>query len=229
MKIICEIPVRAGSKRVPNKNIVKIKGKRIVEYMIDIAVKSGVFNEIWINTNSKIIKEEHKNQKLIHSEKILIYDRPENLCSDSATSDEFNYDFALNTKSDILVMLNPVCPLVNHQSVKRAITEFINQKNKFDTLISCSNTKMQGFVNNKSVNFDSSEALRPSQENKTIKILNWAITIWDTKKLVQRQKQKGFCVLGSERLLFEISPTESIKISNIHDLDIVKSILENKK
>lgn len=229
MKIICEIPVRDGSKRVPNKNILKIQGKRVVEYIIDTAVKSGVFNEIWINTNSKVIIDEHKKNKLIHSDKILIYKRSENLCSDNATSDGFNYDFAVNTKSDIMVMLNPVCPLLKPDSVKMAISEFLNNQNKFDTLISCSSTKMQGFINEKSINFDSSEALRPSQENKTIKILNWAITIWNTQKLIKRHKQKGFCVLGEKRLLFEISPTESIKISNQADFDLIESMLHSKK
>tara|TARA_B100002052_G_scaffold221210_1_gene203190 strand:- start:915 stop:1604 length:690 start_codon:yes stop_codon:yes gene_type:complete len=229
MKIICEIPVREGSKRVPNKNILKIKGKRVVEYTIDSALKSGVFHEVWINTNSKVIINEYKNSNLIHSDKVLIYKRPENLCSDDAKSDDFNYDFATNTQSDILVMLNPVCPLLKPESIKMAVSDFLSYKNKFDTLISCSSTKMQGFVNEFAVNFDSSEALRPSQENKSIKILNWAITIWDTRKLINRHKKKGFCVLGDNRLLFEISPTESIKISNQTDFDLVESILQNKK
>ena len=227
MKIICEIPVREGSKRVPNKNIIAVNGKRIVEYIIDVAVKSEVFDEIWINTNSKVIIDEYNKGNLLYNKKILIYKRPEKLCSDTAKSDEFNYDFAINTESDILVMLNPVCPLLKSSSVKKAVKTFINQ-NQYDTLISCSKTQMQAFVDGISVNFDSSKALGPNQENKEVKILNWAITIWKTSKLIDRYEFDRSCVLGNKRMLFDITPMESIKLSNEDDLNLIKELLSKK-
>jgi CMP-N,N'-diacetyllegionaminic acid synthase len=226
MKIICEIPVREGSKRIPNKNIIVVNGKRIVEYIIDVAVKSKVFDEIWINTNSKVIIDEYNKETLIHNKKILIYKRPEKLCSDTAKSDDFNYDFATNTESDVLVMLNPVCPLLKSSSVKKAVKTFIDQ-NEYDTLISCSKTQMQAFVDGISINFDSSKALGPSQENREVKILNWAITIWNTRKLIDRYVSHSSCVLGNKRMLFDITPLESIKLSNEDDLNLVKEILSN--
>lgn len=224
MKIVCEIPVRAGSKRVPNKNIRKVNNQRIVEYIIDVAVKSGVFDEIWINTNSQIIIEEHENGKLLHAQKVKIYKRPEILCSDTATSDDFNYDFAKNVKSDMQVMLNPVCPLILPDTVKAAVNAF-QKHNEFDTLISCSKTQMQSFVDNEPINFDDSGVLRPSQENKEVKILNWAITAWRTEKLIQRQENFGFCVLGEKRQLFDVSPIEGVKVSTEDDFNLMKGLL----
>ena len=227
MKIICEIPVREGSKRIPNKNILTINNKKIVEYIIDVAVKSDVFDEIWINTNSNVIIKEHAKGKLIHNNKISIYQRPEKFCTDTSKSDEFNYDFAINTESDILVMLNPVCPLLKKESVQNAVKKFINQF-EHDTLISCTKTQMQAFVDDVSINFDSSKELSPSQENKEVKILNWAITIWKTNDLIKRYELNHSCVLGHKRILFDIPPLEGIKLSNKEDLNLIKEILLNK-
>ena len=47
-------------------------------------------------------------------------------------------------------MLNPVCPLLLSSSVKKAVKTFINQ-NQYDTLISCSKTQMQAFVDGVSI------------------------------------------------------------------------------
>ena len=149
------------------------------------------------------------------------------MCSDTAKSDDFNYDFATKTSSDIIVMLNPVCPLLKPNSVIKAIKTFLSQK-ECDTLISCSKTQMQTFVDGYSINFDSNSVLGPSQENKEVKILNWAITIWKTNELINRYKNNKFCVLGNNRILYSISPLESIKLSNIDDLDLVKEILSKQ-
>lgn len=54
---ICIIPARAGSKRIPNKNIKDFLGKPIISYSIELAIKSNIFDKIIVSTDSTLIAE----------------------------------------------------------------------------------------------------------------------------------------------------------------------------
>jgi len=54
-KILAIIPARAGSKRIPKKNIKDFLGKPIIGYSIKSAIKSKCFDEIMVSTDSKEI------------------------------------------------------------------------------------------------------------------------------------------------------------------------------
>ncbi len=56
MKKIAIIPARSGSKRIPNKNIKHFLGKPIIAYSIEAALKSGLYDEVMVSTNSESIK-----------------------------------------------------------------------------------------------------------------------------------------------------------------------------
>lgn len=55
MSNLAIITARGGSKRIPNKNIRDFCGKPIIAYSIEAAVKSGVFDEIMVSTDSEKI------------------------------------------------------------------------------------------------------------------------------------------------------------------------------
>lgn len=48
---IAIIPARGGSKRIPKKNIKFFYGKPMIAYSIDAALKSGVFDEVYVSTD----------------------------------------------------------------------------------------------------------------------------------------------------------------------------------
>lgn len=51
------IPARGGSKRIPGKNIKTFVGKPLIAYSIEAAKKSGVFDKIWVSTDSLEVAE----------------------------------------------------------------------------------------------------------------------------------------------------------------------------
>lgn len=54
---ICIIPARGGSKRIPKKNIKDFLGKPIIAYSIELAFKSGLFDEVMVSTDDPEIAE----------------------------------------------------------------------------------------------------------------------------------------------------------------------------
>ncbi len=51
MKVVCIIPARGGSKRIPRKNIRPFLGKPIVAYSIESALSSSLFDEVMVSTD----------------------------------------------------------------------------------------------------------------------------------------------------------------------------------
>lgn len=73
MKKIAIIPARGGSKRIPKKNIRDFLGKPIIAYSIETAIKSDIFDEVMVSTDSEEIAEIAKkygaNVPFLRSEK----------------------------------------------------------------------------------------------------------------------------------------------------------------
>lgn len=57
MASIAIIPARGGSTRVPGKNIRNFYGRPVIEYSIEAALKSGIFDEVMVSTDSEEIAE----------------------------------------------------------------------------------------------------------------------------------------------------------------------------
>ena len=61
MANIAIIPARGGSTRVPRKNIRMFCGKPVIEYSIEAALKSGIFDEVMVSTDDETIAEIARN------------------------------------------------------------------------------------------------------------------------------------------------------------------------
>ena len=57
MSAIAIITARGGSKRIPKKNIKEFCGKPIIAYSIEAALKSEMFDEVMVSTDSEEIAE----------------------------------------------------------------------------------------------------------------------------------------------------------------------------
>ena len=55
--IICVIPARGGSKRIPRKNIKEFNGKPIIAYSIEAAFESNCFDQVIVSTDDRNIKK----------------------------------------------------------------------------------------------------------------------------------------------------------------------------
>ncbi|NEP29359.1 MAG: acylneuraminate cytidylyltransferase family protein, partial [Moorea sp. SIO3I6] len=55
--VVALIPARAGSKRVPGKNIRRLKGHPLIAYTIAAATQSQVFSAVIVSTDSEEVAE----------------------------------------------------------------------------------------------------------------------------------------------------------------------------
>ena len=144
-RFIIEIPARMDSKRVKHKNLRLLNGKPMILYAIQAAKQSRV-SEIYVNSESEVIGTLAKENGAKY------YKRDQKLAKETVTSDVFNYDFIKNTKPDVLVMVNPVSPLVTGKDIDEVIDFY--QEGNYDTVITVREERLQAFCEGKPINFN---------------------------------------------------------------------------
>jgi len=213
-RIVGQIPARGGSKRVPAKNLRYLRGKPMIAYAVEAALESGVLDDVYVNTDSDTLAA------LAERLGAKVYRRPPELGSDSASGDDFNADFIRTLRPTTVVMVSPVCPLVEPVDVRNAVEAF--RASDCDTLITCQDTHMQTFCAGRPVNIGLSGPLAPSQQNPVVQILNWAGTIWDARVFRQSYAKNGNGYIGTRRLLFPIPAMRTVKVSDEDDFRLAE-------
>lgn len=123
MKILGIIPARAGSKRIPGKNIKPILGKPLVAYSIEAALKSKLLTHVAVSSDSaEVLKIAAQYPEVIPIQ------RPAELADDhSPAIDYVKHTLqALGEKFDIVVILQPSSPLTLPEDIDHTIELLIN-------------------------------------------------------------------------------------------------------
>ena len=129
-KIICFIPARKGSSRVVNKNLKKINGKTLVEITILQALKSKIFKEIILSSDSNKILQIGKKLN------IKIIKRSKKNSTNKSTTDDALLETLSNYKNDydFIVILLVTSPLRKISTIKSFINHCL--KNKLQSCLS---------------------------------------------------------------------------------------------
>ncbi len=216
-KLVAHIPARGGSKRVPSKNLRYLAGKPMIAYAVECALKCTDLNDVYVNTDSEQIGS------LATELGSKVYRRPDYLGTDETTGEEFTVDFIDHFKPDTLLMISPVCPMIEPVDICAALDAY--EDSDADTLISCSMTNLQTFCQGRPVNINLDGPLAPSQENPPVVTCNWAVTIWNAEIFRNLFAKSGSGYFGLQRLFWAIDPMKAIKISTEQDFRFADLLL----
>ena len=123
MSVLAIIPARGGSKRIPKKNIKEFLGKPMIAYAIEAAMKSDIFDEIMVSTDSDEIKE----VVLKYGAKVPFM-RSSKTASDNATTfdviDEVIKEYKNQEKFfDTFCCIYPCVPFLKAETLKDAFAK----------------------------------------------------------------------------------------------------------
>ena len=130
--MICVIPARKGSKRLKNKNILNFFGKPMIYYPIKAAIKSKLFSNVFVCTDSKKIK--------MISEKCganVLGLRAKYLSDDNTNVKDVLKNFLINhnlNNEKYLCCIYPTSVLISPSMIKKAFNKF--KKDNSNMLIS---------------------------------------------------------------------------------------------
>lgn len=126
--MICIIPARGGSKRIPGKNIKDFLGKPLIAYSIEAALNSKVFSEVIVSTDDEMIA----NVAREFGASVPFF-RDTNLSDDYATSTDVIKDAIrrVNSSFSDVCCLYATAPLITAEILKEAASEFKKDECKF--------------------------------------------------------------------------------------------------
>ena len=212
MKIVTVILARGGSKAIPNKNIMLLKNKPLIQYSIDASLSSRV-NETWISTDSKKIKA------VALQCGVQVLDRPKALATDTSSSDESLLHFSKYIDFDILVFLQPTSPLVLAQDINKGLDLLLNFN--YDSVFSVYREHWipRWSLKIKPENWDINH--RPMRQDvNDLFVENGACYISTRKQLINSKLRYGGKIGYIEMPLYR-----SFQIDTQDDVELIKKIL----
>lgn len=128
MRNLAIIPARGGSKRIPHKNIKDFLGKPIIAYSIEIALKSGLFDEVMVSTDdneiAEIAKKYGANVPFLRTKKTS-----DDYATLSQVIDEVIYEYSKKEMNFLYVCcILPTAPFLTVDLLLRGYQDLIDRK-----------------------------------------------------------------------------------------------------
>ncbi len=162
---IAVIPARGGSKRIPKKNIKNFLGKPIISYPIEQAIKSNLFDKVFVSTDdreiAKISESYGAEIPFIRSEKL----------SDDFTSVTKVMSSAVkwmnknNLYSENICCILPTTPCLSAEDLISGFKKLTEKKRKWSYVFAASKNKISYFRSFKINDDKSIEMLFPQKFN----------------------------------------------------------------
>ena len=207
MKII--IPARAGSKRIPNKNIVDLAGQPLISYVIQTSLK--ITQDVYVSTDSSKIKKIAKRYGAKHIQ------RPPELATDiSSTNSVIRHFLEVVDGVDHFACVQPTTPLLAPSYLRKGFDKI--QEKSFNSVISVTkNTSFFWDEGGKPVNFEKNERPR-TQDMRGWYTENGAFYITTKNNFLKTNNlvngNVGF-IMMPQMMSFEIDTYEDLELVNV--------------
>lgn len=119
LRILCVIPARAGSKRVPRKNCKVLNDKPLIQWSIEVAKKTQGISEIIVSTDDDEIAQIARSAGVAPP-----WLRPVELSSDASSIVDVllhALDHSLGSAFDAVMLLQPTSPFREPHRLEKAI------------------------------------------------------------------------------------------------------------
>jgi len=135
-RVLAVIPARAGSKRLPNKNIRDFAGSPLICWSVQSTLKSTIVDHIVVSSDSdEILRVASRAESVEAGVQITFAKRPSELASDDSSSVDAALDVLKSfPEYEILIWLQPTSPLRSASLIDDALRFY--QMRKADSVIS---------------------------------------------------------------------------------------------
>ena len=228
MKVLCTICARSGSKGIKNKNLKKINKKTLIDISLTQAIKSKIFSNIIVSSDSDKILDVSKKYK------VILHRRSKKLSTDKSPKIPVIRDalkFAekkTNQKYDYIIDLDVTSPLRNILDIKKSFAKFLKKKNS--NLFTVTNARRNPYFNMIEISNNKIKICKKNikpftrrQDAPNIFELNASIYIWKRDWLLKSDN------LISNKTGYYLMPmNRSMDIDSDYDFKIVEYLLEQK-
>lgn len=134
-EVVCLIPARKGSKRLPGKNTADFHGRPLGAWTFDFALSCKAFDKVVLTTDDEDLEQ-------LAPKGITCLKRPENIAGDHATLFQVIHHVISDlpcASDDILIMTPVTGPLRSKQDLDRALEAFDQHDRRRTVFTVCRN------------------------------------------------------------------------------------------
>jgi CMP-N,N'-diacetyllegionaminic acid synthase len=214
------VPARGGSKRLPKKNILNLKGKPLVEWSIEAGLNSKYIDKVIVTSDDAEILD------IVKGTGAEAINRPIELASDTSTTfDAIKHVIDSVEIYNYIVLLQPTSPLRTEKHIDEAIELLVNKN--ADSIVSvCETDHSPLWSNTLPSDCSMSNFIKDDIRNKRgqdLEVyyrLNGAIYICKTNKLLD---ENSF-FLKNNTFAYKMGRDVSIDIDSAIDLKIAGAL-----
>jgi CMP-N,N'-diacetyllegionaminic acid synthase len=229
IKVVALIPARGGSKGIKSKNLYPLCSKPLISWTIKSAKKEKMINRVFISTDNSNIAlqakkygaEIHKRPKKYATDKSLIYETIN--CFLKYLRHKLNY------MPDVLVLLEPTCPLRKKNLIAKCIKKLL--KKNYDTIATFSKAKTDPrkiwniSKNEKPSAFYKNEVWLPRQKLNSTYQLNGLLYGFN----FQNKKNVKKNLLYGNSTSYVTSNVSNVDINSEEDMQYAEYIIKKRK
>lgn len=218
------IPLRANSKGIKNKNILRIQKDILINFLLKKIIKIKLINKIFILTDSNY----YKKKILKHPKINLDYIRPKNLSRDNSSVYDLIYHFLIwakkkEIKIDKLVLMQATSPMITKKEILQTL-KFIKKK-KINSLIHVCETinhpseMIKGNRNNWSM-FLKNKIINRQNYIKNVNFITGSLYFF-SKKFFLKNKS----TFNNSSYAYKVGKINFIDIDDRFDYELAKKLL----
>lgn len=218
-KCIAMIPARMGSQRLKQKNLRELGGVPLITRAIRKCQAAGVFDEIWVNSEHPAFGD------IARAEGVGFHQRPEELGSNQATSEQFVHEFLLRHECDFLFQVHSIAPLLTTDEVRRFAQAMAGGEH--DALLSCEHIQIECALDGQPVNFTFAQKTN-SQNLRPVQRITWSITGW-RRETYLAAVAAGRCATYSGRVgFYPVGHLAAHVIKTEEDLQLAEALIRQR-
>jgi N-acylneuraminate cytidylyltransferase len=161
MEVVIFIPARAGSKRIPRKNMQLLGRLPLVGHSIIAATRSRHSPTVVVDS------DDAQTLNLALSFGVRALDRPAELARDETTADELAYwEASSYVDADVYVQLMPTCPFIKASTISHAINTLVGSD--ADSVAAVRREVVYEWDDDGPAYFNKDGSIPPSQDKKPI-------------------------------------------------------------
>lgn len=213
-RVVALLPMKANSSRVPGKNFKNFCGKPLFRWILDNLLAVEDIDQVIINTDARDILIE---KGLKESERVVIRDRKADLCGDEVSMNLILADDVANIDADIYLMTHTTNPLLQPETIKKAIDYFklLQAGGKADSLFSVNKVQTRFYKSDMTpINHDP-DNLIPTQDLEPWYEENSNMYLFSKESFAKTNAR-----IGSQPKMIETPAFESSDIDTHDDWDM---------
>ena len=218
-KLVALVPMRHHSQRVPGKNYRMLAGAPLFHHIIETLLAVPAFKQVVVDTDSRQVMDGLRQ----YFPQVKIIERPEDLRADDVSMNDILIYDTDQVQADFYLQTHSTNPLLQPETVARAIKSFLAAYPAHDSLFSVTRLQTRLYdqyghaINHNPAVLIQTQDLPPVYEE------NSCLYIFTRENLVKRRHR-----IGEKPMMFEIEADEAWDIDEELDFAITDFLLRRK-